>query len=236
MAAIYSIDGNIGSGKSRLICELQKNKAFGKNIVFIQEPVQIWNKIKDGEGRTIIENFYKNKLKWAFSFQIMAYISRLVQLKKIIRENPKSILITERCTYTDRFVFAKMLYNDGMINDIDMKKYLMWFDEFMKDIPIKGFIYVKTSPQKCFERVKKRNRKGEIIPIKYLEKCHIYHQDWLINEQNILTLNGNQEYEEDNELINHWIVKIKNFIQEKRHGFSYEMYPNGIHGEDIPIF
>jgi len=236
MAAIYSIDGNIGSGKSRLICELQKNKAFGKNIVFIQEPVQIWNKIKDGEGRTIIENFYKNKLKWAFSFQIMAYISRLVQLKKIIRENPKSILITERCTYTDRFVFAKMLYNDGMINDIDMKIYLMWFDEFMKDIPIKGFIYVKTNPQKCFERVKKRNRKGEIIPIEYLEKCHIYHQDWLINEKNILTLNGNQEYEEDNELINHWVVKIKNFIQEKRHGFSYEMYPNGIHGEDIPIF
>ena len=64
-----------------------------------------------------------------------------------------------------------MLFDDGNINEIDMQIYLRWFDEFMKDIPIKGIIYVKTLPIKCFERVKKRGRKGEIIPIEYLERC-----------------------------------------------------------------
>ena len=235
MAEIYSIDGNIGSGKSRLIQELQKQNAFDSNIVFIPEPVKIWNEIKDERGITIIENFYKNKSKWAFSFQIMAYISRLAQLKKYIRENPTSILITERCTYTDRFVFAQMLHDDDLIGDIDMKIYLMWFDEFMKDIPIKGFIYVKTKPHKCFERVKKRNRKGEQIPVEYLEKCHIYHQNWLIDEKNVLILDGNQEYQEDNKLINDWAAKIKIFIQEKRVP-SDEEYPGGIPAKGMPIF
>ena len=36
MAAIYSIDGNIGSGKSRLIKELKKQNKLGNNIIFIQ--------------------------------------------------------------------------------------------------------------------------------------------------------------------------------------------------------
>ena len=167
----------------------------------------------------------------------MAYISRLAQLKEYIKKNPTAILITERCTYTDREVFAKMLHDDQLISDIDMKIYLMWFDEFMKDIPIKGFIYVKTLPSKCFERVKKRNRKGEQIPLEYLEKCHHYHQNWLIDEKNILILNGNQEYQEDNKLISAWTILIKKFIEEKRERIpSDEEYPGGIHADGMPIF
>ena len=236
MAAIYSIDGNIGSGKSRLIHELQKQNTFD-NVIFIQEPVNIWTEIKDKNGKTILEHFYGDQKKYAFSFQIMAYISRLAQLKGNIKKNPTAILITERCTYTDREVFAKMLHDDELISDIDMKIYLMWFDEFMKDIPIKGFIYVKTLPSKCFERVKKRNRKGEQIPLEYLEKCHHYHQNWLIDEKNILILNGNQEYQEDNKLINAWTILIKRFIEQKRERVpSDEEYPGGIHADGMPIF
>ena len=235
MAAIYSIDGNIGSGKSRLIHELKKQNIFN-NVIFIQEPVNIWNGVKDQNGKTILEHFYEDQNKYAFSFQIMAYISRLAQLKEYIKKNPTAILITERCTYTDREVFAKMLHDDQLISDIDMKIYLMWFDEFMKDIPIKGFIYVKTLPSKCFERVKKRNRKGEQIPLEYLEKCHLYHQNWLIDEKNILILNGNQEYQEDNKLINAWAILINKFTEKRQRVPSDEEYPGGIPAEGMPIF
>ena len=215
MAAIYSIDGNIGSGKSTLIKELQKNN-MDQSIIFIPEPVDVWNEIKDSSGITILEEFYKNKKKWSFSFQIMAYISRLAQLKEFIKNNPGAILITERSTHTDRYVFAQMLFDDGNINEIDMQIYLRWFDEFMKDIPIKGIIYVKTLPIKCFERVKKRGRKGEIIPIEYLERCHAYHQNWLINKKNILILDGNQEYDDKNFLITKWKEKILKFVEKRK--------------------
>ena len=97
MSAIYSIDGNIGSGKSRLISELKKNNDFANNVIFVQEPVNIWNEIKDKTGKTILEYFYEDKEKYSFSFQIMAYISRLAQLKKIIKENPKTILWLSLC-------------------------------------------------------------------------------------------------------------------------------------------
>jgi deoxyadenosine/deoxycytidine kinase len=211
---IWSVEGNIGSGKSTLI-KMLKEINNNKNIIFIPEPVDEWSKIKDKNGKTILERFYENQDKWSFSFQMMAYISRLSQLKKFIRENPNSILITERCTYTDRYVFAQMLHDDGKINSIDMQIYLMWFDEFMKEIPIKGFIYVKTSSKKCLERVKKRGRIGENIPLEYLKKCDFYHQNWLINAKNILCLDGDEEYDSKGVLIQKWKAKILNHIKSK---------------------
>ena len=146
-------------------------------------------KVKD-----MIEKFYEDQEKYAFSFQMMAYISRLHLLKKKLRENPNAVFITERSVFTDRNVFAKMLYDDGKIESVNYQIYLKWFDEFIKDLPIKGIIYLKTVPDTCLERIKKRNRKGEEnILIEYINRCHGYHQEWISNiktSANILILDG----------------------------------------------
>ena len=161
MSGIFSIDGNIGSGKSTAV-GLLKGK-FGDNVIFVDEPVDIWNSIKNKEGETILKKFYERPHIWAFSFQMMAYISRLSILKKYIKQFPTAILITERSTFTDYNVFAKMLYDNGDINEIEYQIYMKWFHEFIADIPIKGFIYITTEPKKCLERIHKRNRKGDDV-------------------------------------------------------------------------
>ena len=128
MPYIYSIEGNIGSGKSTLVRRLQK---MNSNIVFMLEPVDEWGDIKDRKGENILTKFYRNQKKYSFSFQMMAYISRLSKLKKIIRKNPYSIIITERSMLTDKNVFAKMLYDDDKIEEVNYIIYLKWFDEFI---------------------------------------------------------------------------------------------------------
>ena len=70
MSGIFSIDGNIGSGKSTAV-GLLKGK-FGDNVIFVDEPVDIWNSIKNKEGETILKKFYETPHIWAFSFQMMA--------------------------------------------------------------------------------------------------------------------------------------------------------------------
>jgi len=179
MKKIISIEGNIGSGKSTIIEKLKQEKL---NIIFLPEPVDVWNQIKDLNGTTILEKYYKDNKKYSFSFQMMAYITRLSQLKKAIDSAPNdSIIITERCLYTDRFVFAKMLYDYGDIEHIEYSIYLKWFDEFM-DFKMSGIIYMQTLPEICFERIKIRNRKGEEnIPLEYLRNCHNYHEEWIKN-------------------------------------------------------
>ena len=209
---IITIEGNIGSGKSTLVDNLEKAFIDDNTVCFLQEPVEIWNNIKDKDGKNMIEKYYSNQEKYAFSFQMMAYISRLTLLREAIKKNPK-VIITERSIFTDKNVFASMLYDDNKIEDVEYTIYRQWFDEFLKDIPHISTIYVRTTPDIAKQRVDMRARKGETIPLDYLKLCHDYHEKWLCpnekNEKNILILDGNKDIRTNPETVNDWINIIK---------------------------
>ena len=58
MPVVLSIEGNIGSGKSTILKFLKENNTTN-DIIFLKEPVDKWENIKDVEGTTILEHFYK---------------------------------------------------------------------------------------------------------------------------------------------------------------------------------
>ena len=216
-AKIISIEGNIGSGKTTLLAELKTKFGNNQNIVFLKEPVDDWATITDVNGVTMLEKFYANQKEYSFPFQMMAYISRLALLKNAIKENPNGIIITERSLYTDREVFAKMLYDSGFIELVNYKIYLKWFDTFAQECPVSKIIYVNTDPKICFDRIKKRSRTGESnIPLDYLENCHKYHNDMLdINKDSCvckdqIVLNGSIDIFQNSEHLEMWMETIKN--------------------------
>ncbi len=94
---IFSIEGNIGSGKSTLVKilkeRLSNNKKF--KICFLQEPVDEWSEIKDENGVTILEKYYNDQINYSFQFQMMAYITRLRVIRDAL-EKDYDIIITER--------------------------------------------------------------------------------------------------------------------------------------------
>ena len=227
MTIIYSIDGNIGSGKSTFVSALKEYFSRPENcqwydeesgnshairIHFLQEPVNIWETIKDRDGKTVLECFYADQASYSFSFQMMAYISRLASLRRAVREG-YDIIFTERCVYTDRNVFAKMLYDDGKIREIDYQIYNMWFDEFISDFKQFNYIYINTDYNIADSRVKKRARKGEEIPVEYLKKCHEYHEQWLnsIMPSSLynITFDGNISTTDKPDLHDEWCEMVK---------------------------
>lgn len=213
---LFAIDGNIGSGKSSRVNDLKKYLKGNPSFIFLQEPVDDWNSIKTSDGITILEKFYSNQEKYAFSFQMMAYISRLALLRKTIRENPDCHIVTERSIFTDCNVFAKMLYDDKKIEEIEYKIYLKWFDEFANETKLDGIIYVHTDPNVCFNRIKKRSRTGEeSIPLDYLTKCHKYHDEWILKRENeVQIIDGNIDCQEEPDIINIWMSDIVNFMYD----------------------
>jgi deoxyadenosine/deoxycytidine kinase len=211
---IVSIEGNIGGGKSTLLEALKNVKWVDKKIVFVREPVDEWEKIKDSEGKTILEKFYNDQEKYSFPFQMLAFISRLKLLKESIELNPGCIIITERSLFTDKLVFAKMLFDSKKMEDINYLIYLNWFDTFSEKYSVNKIIYVKTNSEVCFERIEKRSRQGENnIPLEYLMKCNIYHEK-MIHELNIdtLILDGNIDIYNNKEKLDEWINSIREFI------------------------
>lgn len=184
MATIISVDGNIGSGKSTFI----KMCPNINNVIFVQEPVDEWELIREeSTNKSILAKFYEDQNKYSFSFQMMAYISRLSKIRNIIKKNPKSIIVTERSIYTDKEIFAKMLFDSGKMEEINYKIYLKWFDEFIEDFPLHTIIYIDTLPSDCYANITKRNREGETIPLEYLISCDIYHKEFInkYSKQNI---------------------------------------------------
>tara|TARA_X000000368_G_scaffold417701_1_gene414847 strand:+ start:2680 stop:3396 length:717 start_codon:yes stop_codon:yes gene_type:complete len=238
MHYIFTIEGNIGSGKSTLLNILKQNltNINDVEIEYLPEPVSMWESITDTDGINIIEKFYNDNKKYAFSFQMMAYISRIHQIKKTLKGKKNVIIICERSVFTDKKVFTQMLYDDKKISEIDYQIYNNWFYEFIRDIPISGIIYLKTDTEICSKRVVKRNRTGEDIPIEYLENCNKYHNKWLLYESiPLIILNGNQDFNKN--LPKTWINILKTFIIDLSPTFSTSMKtPNVLIDNGMPIF
>lgn len=217
---ILSIEGNIGSGKTTLMANLREEYKNNPCVIFLKEPVDEWANIKDANGKTILEKFYENQQAYSFAFQMMAYISRLNVLRQALKglePGNKYTIITERSLNTDRYVFAKMLYETGKMEDVCYQIYLNWFDTFSQEFPVHKVVYVKTAPEICHARISKRAREGEdCIPLEYLQSCDKYHEDMLKNnqsQQEKLVLDGNVDIYENANQIGDWIYQIYNFTR-----------------------
>lgn len=210
---IISIEGNIGSGKSTFVHKLKEHFADRHDVCFLQEPVNEWLDIKDEAGMNILEHYYKDQKSYAFQFQMMAYISRLAILKRATETSHYKYIITERCLYTDKEVFCKMLYDDGLIESIGYQIYNKWFTEFQDlAIPYKC-VYLRTDPEISKLRVDIRARVEETIPIDYLKKCHAYHEEWLTIQPNTIIIDANQDINE-NPNIDEWVQRVYNLLSE----------------------
>jgi len=209
-----TIQGNIGGGKSTLVTRLQETYGEDKRICFLQEPVAVWETITDENGTTMLELYYSDQKKYAFTFQMMAYISRLTALRHAVAQG-YDVIIAERSLETDKNVFAKMLYDDKKISEVEYRVYTKWFEEFRQDFPEEHIIYLRTSPAVALARVNKRARQGESIPLEYLERCHTYHEDWLVSKDpppKTLVLDADVDHDENPTVIGVWAQQIAEFL------------------------
>lgn len=194
---LLCVEGNISSGKSTTVNELRRVFGGDKRVKFLLEPLPIWEGIRDKDGNNMITKFYGNIKHYAFAFQMMAYISRLDILREVLSDPGVDVIVTERSLFTDKNVFAKMLYDDGMLEDVEHTIYLKWFDSFIRDIPEMKIFYIKTSPEVAMQRLLSRNREGENVSAEYLERVHEYHEQWLKDNPFVVTIDGNSELDSD---------------------------------------
>lgn len=206
MAAIFTLEGNIGAGKSTLINLLEHAKFNKKHIVML-EPVDKWlNTRPHPDAPSIFEMYYNDKQKYGFLFQMFALQSRMDHLNKVMQENQDNIIICERCFLTDFEIFASMLHSQKVINDAEYFVYKAWYDFVMSIIQpkIKGIIYLAVEPEICVKRIIQRDRKGEEnIDIAYIKQLHKQHESWLNNQEQhpILRVDGNGECQDISPII-----------------------------------
>lgn len=210
---LICIEGNISSGKSTTVNELREYFKNEKRVVFLLEPLSIWESIRDKQGNNMITKFYGNIKQYAFAFQMMAYISRLNILRETLSNPEVRVIITERSLFTDKNVFAQMLYDDDMLEDVEHEIYMKWFDSFISDIPKSKIFYIRTTPDIAMERLISRNREGENVSLEYLERVHKYHDDWLLELSETTTLDGNVDIDNIERPYKHISVVVNDLLK-----------------------
>ncbi len=225
---IISIEGNIGAGKTTILDKLQERLSGNPDIIFLREPVDIWETIRSREtGENILQSFYGNPKKYAFTFQVMAYSTRLSNLRKAITKNPNSsIIICERSLCADKEIFAQMLYDDGTMDDIQYQVYNRFYNEYTCEYKLDSAIYIDADATTCYNRIQLRNRAGEsAIDIEYLQKCNQYHDNWLLhqnpnNEIDVCRIDANIDVSYDindvNDMGNKWLCEIEQHIYKQK--------------------
>jgi deoxyadenosine/deoxycytidine kinase len=177
------VEGNIGAGKSTFL----KNLALYSNFFDIaQEPVDSWHKKEDGSN--LLENFYNNPHRWAYTLETFAMAARLQEHIKHAK-NKKPIII-ERSIYSGHYCFAKNDYLAGYMTEIEWELYQQWFNTVIASFaaPPKGFIYLKVAPEIALARIQKRNRVGEEnITLDYLREIEKRHEEFLVNKKDVLS-------------------------------------------------
>lgn len=192
---LISIEGNIGVGKSTLTNIL--SQLLEDDCEIIYEPVNLWQSITDSENKNILQLFYDDKQKWAFTFQMVAGLSIIQSLTNILKTTKKKYIFLDRSFLTTKHTFEKMLYDDKVINTIEHAVYNILCDHYENTI-MKEYkhihVYLKCDSAICFERIKKRNRTEESgISLEYLEKLNRYHDDWLLKNENVLIIDCNND-------------------------------------------
>ena len=183
---LVSLEGNIGAGKSTLIRKLQEKYAKSKNILFLPEPVAFWQTFVDSKTKkNILDLFYENPKKYAFSFQMLAFQSRYELLRTTIENIRKEELdidtiVMERSLDADYHIFAKTMFENGTLEETEWEIYRFVTRERLAEFGVSGIIWLDVPAEECYSRVQERGREEEGgLTLDYLRGCEEAHREWL---------------------------------------------------------
>lgn len=149
------IEGQIGVGKTTIGEIVQKRAG-----------VPLYRELSNPDTLSLLDRFYADKQRWAFTLQIHFLNERFRMIKQIFRDGGG---ILDRSIFGDR-IFAEMLNADGDMSSEEFRTYSTLLDNMLEHTQRPHLlIYLDCGVDTALERIKKRNRGLESgIPRDYL--------------------------------------------------------------------
>ena len=162
------ISGNIGAGKTSLAQIISEDLGF--SVYF-----------EDFHSNLFLKDYYQDMKRWAFATQINFLTLRYEQIVHHILLS-KIPAVLDRSIYEDREVFARALYEDGLMTKEEWTVYDKLYNLMVTHLPTPNLlIYLEKSVDELLRNIKKRGRDFEKIPREYLESLDKRYKDFYAN-------------------------------------------------------
>ncbi|OWA49881.1 hypothetical protein BV898_14417 [Hypsibius exemplaris] len=170
----FVLEGGVGCGKSTLIQQLQQHSSTSHWQCFL-EPLLRW---KDFNGIDYLDRFYKSPKAPGFCKDLQSVV--LHSYKELMERTVTGpVQLYERSAYSAMEIFCPANFDKEFLNVDDMSSLEK---QYRKDIiplgEFHGWIYLRTTPQLCYERMKQRGYPNDgLLDLEYAQVVHDYHEE-----------------------------------------------------------
>jgi deoxyadenosine/deoxycytidine kinase len=163
-----AIAGNIGAGKSSLTNLLARHFKWEAHYESVDD-------------NPYLQDFYEDMLRWSFNLQIYFLSSRFRKQKELLTDARS--FIQDRTIYEDVEIFARNLYDMGLMSHRDYENYRSLFKEMTDYLrPPDLLIYLRAKVPTLVNQIQQRGRDYEnSIRIDYLEGLNKLYEGWIMN-------------------------------------------------------
>lgn len=172
-----SVEGNIGAGKSTLI----KYFSHLPGIETYPEPINWWRNL---DGHNLLELSYLDRDKWLNTFQMYVQLTRL-KVQTTTPQSTTTVQMYERSLQNNRYCFVEQAFKSGVLHGADYTIIDEWYKWAKNncDIDLDLIVYLRSTPDVVYERMKARKRPEESsVPLEYLKELHDSHEQWLMTD------------------------------------------------------
>jgi hypothetical protein len=126
-----------------------------------------------------LTDFYNDMRRWSFNLQVFFLSRRFEQLQEI--EEMDASVVQDRSIYEDAEIFARNLYEMGLMSARDYENYVDLFSIMTEYLdPPSLLVYLRASVPTLVDQIQQRGRDYEsTIRIDYLERLQGHYEDWI---------------------------------------------------------
>lgn len=164
------VAGNIGTGKTTLTQMLSKHFGWDAHYEAVSD-------------NPYLADFYGDMYRWSFPLQVFFLNNRFKTHQSI--SGGVTSAIQDRSIYEDANIFARNLFETGVMSERDYRNYLDLYETMCKFLtPPDLMIYLKKSLPQLKSQIHKRGRDFEKnIPDEYLGSLNRYYDEWVSRYQ-----------------------------------------------------
>ena len=161
-----AIAGNIGVGKSTLTEMLSQRLGW--------EP--FFEAVTDNP---YLADFYEDMRRWSFHSQVF-FLSRRLRHHYNLLQRPNSV-VQDRTVYEDAEIFARNLYQQGLMSERDYASYRELYEVMSVLLPPPDLVvYLRASVPTLMARIAHRGRSFERgISPDYLAQLNTLYEEWI---------------------------------------------------------